>query len=174
MEWEVCHKLLQLCWNVRTTNVASLIQYSNSGQNTISTHAALRPLLHPFISRVLDDQVRSFLLFFDREDDQNLDNYHMPKGAGGTGWGWGWNLRLSKREREGKGREKHITSCLMLKYEATQEGREGKGRVKHITSCLTLKFEATQERGKGRARENKLPDVESRGYPGKMGRRDKV
>lgn len=62
----------------------------------------------------------------------------------------------------------------MLKYEATQEGREGKGRVKHITSCLTLKFEATQERGKGRARENKLPDVESRGYPGKMGRRDKV
>lgn len=155
MEWEVCHKLLQLCWNVRTTNVASLIQYSNSGQNTISTHAALRPLLHPFISRVLDDQVRSFLLFFDREDDQNLDNYHMPKGAGGTGWGWGWNLRLSKREREGKGREKHITSCLMLKYEATQEGREGKGRVKHITSCLTLKFEATQERGKGRARENK-------------------
>lgn len=155
MEWEVCHKLLQLCWNVRTTNVASLIQYSNSGQNTISTHAALRPLLHPFISRVLDDQVRSFLLFFDREDDQNLDNYHMPKGAGGTGWGCGWNLRLSKREREGKGREKHITSCLMLKYEATQEGREGKGRVKHITSCLTLKFEATQERGKGRARENK-------------------
>lgn len=143
MEWEVCHKLLQLCWNVRTTNVASLIQYSNSGQNTISTHAALRPLLHPFISRVLDDQVRSFLLFFDRVDDQNLDNYHMPKGAGGTGWGWGWNLRLSKREREGKGREKHITSCLMLKYEATQEGREGKGRVKTY---------------------NKLPDIEIWGY----------